>query len=284
MSRNFPRWKDTHWDYEKGNLNAETKRYTIEAARRVKERGGRIHCFVVGRVLEQEDVEWLKQLHADGHRIGNHTYDHVNVLAKTPEAAQFRFQRSPWLVNGRDAAEVIRDNIRMCSEAMKARLGFEPDGFRTPGGFGEGLAGRDDIQALLHELGFRWVSSKYARHLPAESGKPASDEVLDSIVKAQSEAQPFKYPGGLIEIPMSPISDVGAFRTGRWPLDTFLEAIRRAVTWAIEHGAVFDLLCHPSVMYPSDPEFKAFDLICDLVQKAGDRARLVTLDQIAAEM
>ena len=26
MSRNFPRWEDTHWDYEKGNLNDETKR------------------------------------------------------------------------------------------------------------------------------------------------------------------------------------------------------------------------------------------------------------------
>jgi peptidoglycan/xylan/chitin deacetylase (PgdA/CDA1 family) len=284
MSRNFPRWENTHWDFEKGNLNAETKRYTIEAARRVKERGGRIHCFVVGRVLEQEDVEWLKQLHADGHRIGNHTYDHVNVLAKSPEAAQFRFQRSPWLVKGRDAMQLIRDNIQMCSEAMKTRLGFAPDGFRTPGGFGDGLTGREDIQVLLQELDFRWVSSKYARHLPADSGKPASDAVLGSILKAQSEAQPFKYPGGLIEIPMSPISDVGAFRTGRWPLDTFLEAIRLAVTWAIEQGAVFDLLCHPSVMYPSDPEFKTFDLICDLVQKAGDRARLVTLDEIAAEM
>src|SRR5207245_1618409 len=29
MSRNFPRWEDTHWDYEKGNLNEETKRYTV---------------------------------------------------------------------------------------------------------------------------------------------------------------------------------------------------------------------------------------------------------------
>src|SRR4029450_11238175 len=31
MSRNFPRWEDTHWDYEKGNLNDDTKRYTVEA-------------------------------------------------------------------------------------------------------------------------------------------------------------------------------------------------------------------------------------------------------------
>ena len=53
MSRNFPTWEQTHWDYDKGYLNAETKQYTVEACRRVKAQGGGIHCFAVGRVLEQ---------------------------------------------------------------------------------------------------------------------------------------------------------------------------------------------------------------------------------------
>ena len=30
MARNFPRWEDTHWDYEKGNLTDETKAYAVE--------------------------------------------------------------------------------------------------------------------------------------------------------------------------------------------------------------------------------------------------------------
>src|SRR4051794_10867958 len=51
MSRNFPRWDDTHWDYEKGNLNDETKKYAAEACKRVKAAGGVLHCFVVGRVF-----------------------------------------------------------------------------------------------------------------------------------------------------------------------------------------------------------------------------------------
>src|SRR5438445_13860533 len=88
MSRNFPTWETTHWDYEKGNLNAETKAYAVEAARRVKERGARIHFFLLGRTLEQENVEWLQQLAADGHPIGNHTYDHVNIRATRPEDIQ----------------------------------------------------------------------------------------------------------------------------------------------------------------------------------------------------
>jgi hypothetical protein len=44
---------------------------------------------------------------------------------------------------------------------------------------------------------------------------------------------------------------------------------------------VFDLLAHPSVLYPNDPEFRAVELVCDLVKQAGDRAALVDLDTIA---
>src|SRR5262245_63418828 len=85
MSRNFPTWDQTHWDYEKGNLDAAAKEYSVQAARRVKARGGRIHFFAVGRVLEQESVAWLEGLVREGHPVGNHTYDHVNVKATRPE-------------------------------------------------------------------------------------------------------------------------------------------------------------------------------------------------------
>ncbi len=94
-------------------------------------------------------------------------------------------------------------------------------------------------------------------------------------------AQPFVYPTGLVEVPMSPISDVGAFRNGRWQLDSFLEAIRRGVAWAIEHGAAFDFLAHPSCLYVTDPKFQTIELICDLVKKAGDRAEIVDLHTLA---
>src|SRR4051812_19658150 len=92
MARNFPTWETTHWDYEKGNLNDEAKAYALEAAKRVKAAGGVIHFFLVARCLEQENVDWLKQIIAMGHKVGNHTYDHVNLLAKTLEEVQFRFR------------------------------------------------------------------------------------------------------------------------------------------------------------------------------------------------
>src|SRR5258708_27354771 len=68
MSRQYPRRDMVEWDYEKGNLDEPTRKYAVEAGRIARERGGVIHYFCVGRVLEQPDVEWLKVLAATEHR------------------------------------------------------------------------------------------------------------------------------------------------------------------------------------------------------------------------
>jgi len=282
MSRNFPTWETTHWDYEKGNLNAETIRYTVEAARRVKARGGRLHCFVVGRTLEQENVDWLRELAAAGHPLGNHTYDHVNLKATRLDDVQFRFRRAPWLIAGRAPLDVIRENIQLATAAMKSRLGVAPAGFRTPGGFAGGLADRPDLAELLQSLGFGFVSSQYPGHKIGPPGAGPTSADIDSIVAAQAAAQPFVYPCGLVEIPMSPISDIGAFRTGRWKLEDFLRVIRAALERVIARGEVFDFLGHPSCLYVVDPQFRTIDLICDLVEQSRGRAQLSDLTAISA--
>ncbi len=284
MSRNFPVWEETRWDFEKGNLNDETKAYTIEACRRVKARGGVLHCFAVGRVCEQPDVEWLKQIAAQGHPIGNHTYDHVNVTATRAEDIQFRFQRAPWLIEGRAPAEIIRDNIRLCSEALKSRAGITASGFRTPGGFAAGLADRPDVQQMLLDLGFTWVSSVYPPHVLGPPRTEPAEDVFDSIIAAQAKAQPFVYPSGLVEVPMSPPSDITSFRSGRWKLPWFKQAVRRGVQWAIDRGATFDFLGHPSCLYVTDPKFETIDMICQMVADAGNRAELVSLDTLAQQV
>lgn len=285
MARNFPQWNDTHWDFEKGNLNQAAKDYAMAACRRVKQRGGVIHTFCVGQVLEQENVDWLKAIAADGHPIGNHTYDHVYLLAKKPSEIQYKFARSPWLIQGRSVAEVLRDNIRLTNTALKERIGVEANGFRTPGGFATGLDGHADIQQMLLGLGFDWVSCKYPAHalndLQKKGMTAPSDADYANIVAAQPAAQPYLYPSGLLDIPMSPISDIGAFRNGRWRLEHLLHAIRLAMAWVIEKRAVFDFLCHPSVIGVMDTKFQTIDLICDLVEKSNGAAEIVSLDVIA---
>lgn len=281
MARNFPNWEDTHWDYQKGNLDSAAKEYSVRAGDLVREHGGRIHYFCVGSVLEQADVSWLARLASDGHPIGNHTYDHVYLLASQPSQIQFRFERSPWLIAGQEISDVIRQNIRLTTIALRDRLGVENRGFRTPGGFANGLNDRPDLQEMLLELGFTWVSSKYPAHRNTNPMTEPSEEVYESIVAAQREAQPYTYPTGLIEVPMSPISDIGAFRNGRWQLDWFLEAVRRAVEWTIENRAVFDFLAHPSCLGVVDPQLKTLKLICEMVDNSSGKAELVDLDQIA---
>lgn len=284
MSREYPRRDIREWDFEKGNLDQPTKDYAVEAGRIVREAGGVLHYFCVARVLEQRDVQWLQDLKTAGHPIGNHTYDHVNVLAKKPEETQFRFQRSPWLVKGKSAEEIIRENIRLCTTAMEQRLGFKPDGFRTPGGFSNGLADRPDVQQLLVDCGFTWISGKYPAHATGKPKEEPTDEVYASIVKAQADAQPFAYPSKLIEVPMSPISDVGAFRTNYWKREWFLKAIGLGVDWAIRTGSTLDFLAHPSCLVVEDPEFETIRMICRKVKEAGDRAEIVGLDKLATRV
>jgi hypothetical protein len=164
---------------------------------------------------------------------------------------------------------------------MKSRLGIDPAGIRAPGGFANGLVGRTDVQALIKDCGFDWISAKYPAHKYGEVGKPPTQDVIDDIVRAQSDAQPFRYDNGLLDIPMTAISDIGAFRNGRWPLDSFLKAIRAGLGWAIEHRKVYDFLSHPSCLYVTDPKFRAIDLICEMVNDAKDRAEIVDLDAVA---
>lgn len=282
MSRGYPTPDATEWDYQKGNLDEQTKQYALKAADVARKHGGIVHFFCVGSVLEQPDVSWLRTLADAGHPIGNHTYDHVNIAAPTAASAQYRFQRAPWLVGDQTAPELVRENIRLAHAALKERCGIEARGFRTPGGFPDGLRARPDLQELIRSLGYTWVSSKYPPLLTMMPGAQPTAQMLEEIVAKQAESQPFVYPNGLVEIPMSPISDVNAFRTNRWQLAWFLDAIRASLAWAIDTGGVFDFLGHPSCLAIEDPDCRAVELICEAAREAGPRAALVDLDAIAA--
>lgn len=281
MSAHYPRRGMTEWNYRKGDLDSATKKYAIEAGKMVKDYGGKLHYFCVGQTLEQPDIEWLKDL-AKEHPIGNHTYDHVNIKAIQAGQIQFRFRRAPWLIQGRSVRQVITENIRLTTAALKERAKIKAEGFRTPGGFRNGLSDRPDLQKLLLGHGFSWVSSKYPSFKSGSVGKPPTEQIFQNIVQAQKQAQPFAYKSGLIEIPMSPISDVNAFRSLRWKKRDFLKAIRMATEWAIANGQVFDFLAHPSCLVIEDPGLEVIRMICEMVKKAKDRAAIVDLTTIAA--
>ena len=80
---------------------------------------------------------------------------------------------------------------------------------------------------------------------------------------------------------MSPVSDIQAFRNGRWKLDDFIAILERVLDWSIERGQTFDLLAHPSCIGVVDPEMKTLNMICRKVRTSNGRAALVTLNEIA---
>jgi hypothetical protein len=283
MSAHYPTRGQTEWNYKKGDLDEASKEYSVAAARHVSAAGGKMHFFVVGRVFEQPSVAWLEEIVKLGHPVGNHTYDHVNVTATRIDQLQHRFQRAPWLTEGKTTTQLIDENIRMCAAAMQERLGIRPNGFRTPGGFPEGLKQRPDLQHMLISHGYTWISSMYPRHpLRPDTGAPQPGE-FDSILEQQQPAQPFKYPSGLLELPMSPPSDVVTMRTGRWKLADFRKAVELSLNWCIGNGKVWDFLSHPSALGVADPKFEIIDLIIETVKRAGPRAQLVGLDTIARQ-
>ena len=271
MSRNFP-GLDRHalGLSRKGNLNDETKRYTVEACRRVKAAGGVLHCFAVGRVFEQESVDWLKEIVAGR---PSRRQPHLRPRQRAGDAAGGRPVPLPAGALADRGPDSGRRHPRQhpprrprrCKRGSASRR----PAFALPAASRTGCAAGPTCGRCSAQQGFGWVSSLYPRHPNTPAGEEPGAAVYDSIVQAQADAQPFVYPDGLVEVPMSPISDIGAFRTGRWRLEWFLKAVELGVAWAIEHRAVFDFLGHPSCLYVTDPEFRAIDLICDLVRKAG---------------
>jgi hypothetical protein len=188
------------------------------------------------------------------------------------------------LIRGKPISQVIEENIAVTTAALKERCGISPAGFRTPGGFRDGLRGRADLQKMLLKQGFTWVSSLYPAHTCGKPKEAPGEAVYADIVRAQAAAQPFVYPTGLVEVPMSPVSDVNAFRTHYWKLDWFLKAVRLAVEEAIRTGGTFDFLAHPSCLVVEDPGCEVVKLICSLVKDAGDRAAIADLAALAARV
>ena len=60
-----------------------------------------------------------------------------------------------------------------------------------------------------------------------EVGEQPNDVLLQKAVEMQPNSQPFRYPTGLIEVPMSPVSDVMAMRIARWSRKSWLASLRR---------------------------------------------------------
>ena len=257
MTPNFPYWT-SRWNHRKGEIDEATKLYLRKMSEIAKSYGVKLQFFLVGSALEDPDIDYLKQLVDDGHAIDNHTYTHVNVKAKDIAGLQEVYAAAPWRAVGLTPLEVIRREVRQTNEAIEEKLGERPQGFRTPGGFAGGLDDVPEVQDLLKDEGFRFASANY--HYPVDhTERHQPREELEAAFRASLNVlQPYRYPNGLLEIPLMGITSIWAFRhmdLDRWE---FIDLIKAGVDHAHENMQIFSLCCHPSDIAARDPH-------CDMV-------------------
>ncbi len=265
MCTNFPYWTSV-WDHRKGALDEGTKRHVERLSTTAHELQIPLQYFIVGSALEDPDLDYMRRARDLGHAIGNHTYTHVSVKAKTVPSLQVVYRNEPWRAYGREPLRIIQDEVHQTTLAIRERLAMEPVGFRTPGGFNTALHDVPEVQRALLEEGFSWASSHYALAVGPEK-RPPRDAIAAAVRASVDDLQPYRYPSGLTEVPMMGMSDIWAFRVLDLDRADWLFACQVAIERAEEIGGVCSILSHPAVLASRDP-------FCDtvkLVAAARDR-------------
>jgi len=82
MCTNFPCWTSV-WDHCKGLIDDGTRRYINDILNIARKENVRFQFFLLGRSFKNyKNVNLFKNIIREGHSVGNHTYNHINIKAK----------------------------------------------------------------------------------------------------------------------------------------------------------------------------------------------------------
>jgi hypothetical protein len=281
MCTNFP-YRNSIWDHRKGQIDAETRAYTIVQNAIAEQHQVKLTYFLVASALEDSDISYLQEMARAGYEIGNHTYSHVNVTATRVGDLRGIYATQPALVGERDVHGVVRDEIVAANRLIKQKLGVTPVGFRTPYGFSDGLDQQDWLRTALLDQGFLYASSRYF-------GWDLWDERLANVGMNEARiltdlraAQPYRYSDGLWEIPIATPTDNHVFRPWRWPLNRWIELVKQLIDVSYEHGLLFDLCCHPAILAACDPESATLITAIEHARSKADGVWITTPGELTA--
>lgn len=269
MVTNFPYWSND-WNSSKGAIDQATKKYVEQINAKCEKYGAKAHYFLVGSLFEDPDIDYLKKTVAAGHAVGNHTYTHTGIKAQEVAQLSGIYSDFPWCAAGRSAQEIVRQEIQMTTGAIKSCLGTNPKGFRSPGGFVNGLQDVENVQQMLQHEGFWWVSTHYNDGLISSRYKLATFEavnkldvhtLIEAFNRSEHILQPYRYKSGLLEIPLAGITDVVAWRGYGSNLGDWLSMLSAGVDYAHKHGLIFTLTTHPAVLAAIDPCCQSIEVI-----------------------
>jgi peptidoglycan/xylan/chitin deacetylase (PgdA/CDA1 family) len=280
MCTNFP-YRNSVWDHRKGQIDEESRAYTIQQNTIAEARQVNLTYFLVASALDDGDIAYLQQMASDGHEIGNHTYSHVNVTATQTSDLRGIYATQPSRIGGRDARSVIIDEIATANELIQQKLGVKPTGFRTPYGFSDGLDQQEWLRTALLAQGFTYASSRYyGWDLWKEE---LADAGMDDarILADLRAAQPYRHSDGLWEFPIATPTDCHVFRPWRWPLARWIELVKQLIDVSYEYGLLLDLCCHPSILAACDPDYATITTAIDYARSKADGIWLTTLGELS---
>lgn len=163
-----------------GRIIEPVQQYSIDLCKIANEYSAKLHFFYVCNGFETMKYQYLKDILDLGHDIDSHTYDHQPVATCAPE--------------------VLDEQLRKANEALLKYLGISPIILRGPVGYKDGMKDicHENRMVILNN-GFQYIT-----------GEIRTDELTTPREKWNSlliDAQPYQYPEGLVEIPITGWTD-----------------------------------------------------------------------------
>ena len=236
-------------DYVHGHLNEDVADYINLLTKTAEDFDARMQFFLQGNTLE-DPIELWADIVKRGHAVDSHMYYHSSLLSESLDA--------------------IEGQLKKTKKLLEEKLGTVNLGLRGPGGYVEGLRGREDVQRTILDAGIKWVSTEFAggslcREIPIKS-----QEWLDIV----ANHQPFFYETGLLELPFSGHQDRSFFDVDMGgsprPIEEWIAYLKQCIDLAYSRNLFLCLTVHPSTSFKHDPEARYVKEILDYCREKPD--------------
>lgn len=273
-----------------GRLMPALQNYTLRLCELAERYGVALHFFYVCNGLEAPDAEsrlvpFLREILDRGHVIDSHTFSHQGLT----------------LVD----ANTLDQDLAHANCLLDQYLGLRSTVLRGPGGYPDGrrTLSPANRRVILHN-GFRWVSGEY---------DPGTYELdREEWISAASRNLPYRYPEGLVEIPiqgwtdrmwfdMRPEADVGRLdewraASGHQPvpdgwrapwvvpnaLEDWIALNEGCLDYAYAHRLMWVPCWHPYTQYLHDPDMRILTALLEHAASKPEKAWVCTLRDAAA--
>lgn len=262
------------------------QRYTLCLCDIAEKYGSQLHFFFVCNGLEEDDIDYLREIKHRGHVIDSHTYSHQDITRLTAAQLDDELSRSDRL---------LRERLEVTSTVLRGPFGYERGWESLP----------PENRRIILANGFRWLSGQ------CNVGVYGKD--WDYWVRAPERDFPYVYPEGLIEIPFQGWTDRmwfdlrpsidqaildewrGAYGHRPVPegwrapwtpdaaLDDWITLNLQTLDYAYEHRLLWVPVWHPYTHYLHDPHNRTLEALLDHAAQKQECVWVCTLRD-AAEM